>query len=222
MGVFLTITGLIFLFCYFNSARFNFQLTWNSSGNGAAFTIQIYACLNFTRQYLVYHYENIDLKIIPTLDRAAQFTERLKKRSRDDDIKAYLIRWGFYDYPSALKTFCQHARIEKVEWKSQLGCQDAMYTGILTGITWAIKGIIISLVSAGRQPEKLQLEVVPRYDQEIFISDLHCIIKMRIVHIIFIAAYMLFKIVRGYINGYRPGKAKPSHRRTYENGYAKY
>lgn len=222
MSAFLCISGLILLFCYFACVRLSFRITCNSQGTGMDFAMQAFTRLSFTRKHLIYRYENKDFEIIPVLDRVAAFTKGLKKRSKYHDMKAYLIRLGFYDYRSFLKVCLKYIRIEELDWKSQLGIQDVMYTGISTGIIWALKGVIIGLVSAGRQLKKLHLEVHPIYEQETFMTDLHCIIKMRIVHIIFIAAYMLLKIVRGYINGYRPGKTKPSHRGAYENGYAKY
>ena len=222
MLVLLSISGLIMVFCYFTFARLSFSLTYYSHQTGMNFTIQAFTYLRLTHKHPIYRYENRDLEIIPTLDHAAAFTKGLKKRSEHQDLKAYLIRLGFYNYRSFLKVCFKYVRIEEINWRSQLGFQDAMYTGILTGYAWALKGIVLSLVSTGRQLEKLHLEVHPIYEQETFATDLHCIIKMRIVHIIFIAAYMLFKIVRGYLNGYRPGKTEPSYRRTYENGYAKY
>ncbi len=222
MWVLVSVIGLIFLFSYFIFARLSFKLTLDRNETGLAFTMQAFSYLSPDRRYLEYYYENLDVDIIPALDRAAVFSDRLKRRARHDDVKAYLIRLGFHDYRTFVKTFFHYAIVEEMNWESKIGLQDAMYTGIFTGVLWAIKGIFSSMISMNSRVEQFHLKVDPVYSQEIFTTILHCIIKIRIVHIIFIAVYMLFMIVRGYINGYRPGKTESSYRGAYENSYGKY
>lgn len=213
--------GLIFLLCFFIFDRVRINVIIDKQEKGLAFIAQAFLYSALARKQQEYRYENHDFKLLEALDKVTIFTHRLEKRSKIGDWKAYLIRLSLKD-KHFLKTILKYLVVEKIDWKTNIGLQDAMYTGIGTGNLWAFKGILVSLISINSRLEKLHLEVIPDFNEQIFRSDLSCIISMRIVHIIFIRVYLFFLIVRGYLNGYRPGKTKPSHRRTYENGYAKY
>ncbi len=216
------ITGLIFLLCCFIFIRIRMNVIIDKQEKGLVCIAQAFLYFIPDHKLLEYRYESLDFKLLMAFDKAKTTTSRLEKRSKSHDFKAYLIRFGFHDYKYLLKTIMNYTIVEEIDWKTNIGLQDAMYTGIGTGNLWAFKGILVSLLSLNSRLEKLHLKINPEFNEQIFRSNLSCIIKMRIVHIIFIAVYLLFLIVRGYFNGYRPGKAQPSHRRAYENGYAKY
>jgi hypothetical protein len=103
--------------------------------------------------------------------------------------------------------------MEKVEWKTTVGINDAMYTAIITGLFWSIKGVIISIASRKSRLQNLTIDVQPDFSRTAITSRLICILKMRIVHIIIINTYAFVLKVRRYINGYGTGKttAKSSH-----------
>ena len=103
MLVFLSISGLIFLFLYFTYARLSFMLTCYSRGNDMNFAIEVFVYLSPIHKHLVYRYKKRNLEIISAIDQAVAFAEGLKKRSEYRDMKAYLIRLGFYDYRSLFK-----------------------------------------------------------------------------------------------------------------------
>lgn len=92
--------------------------------------------------------------------------------------------------------------IEKIEWKTRAGIEDAMDTAILTGFLWSFKGSVISAVSSRSRLQKLILTNEPDFDKPGINSCLVCILKMRIVHIIIIASLVLALKVRGYLHGY--------------------
>ncbi len=81
--------------------------------------------------------------------------------------------------------------IQELEWKSVLGCGDAMGTALANGSLWGFKGMLIAVVSSKTRVEKLDLMVRPDFTQKCLESQLHCIFKMRIAHIIFVTAYFL-------------------------------
>lgn len=221
--IFLLGTGLIFLFCYFFFIRAAFHINIEKQEKGFIFIIKADLYFFPAHRLLQYQFEAPDFQLLSTFEKMQENSRRLKERSKSNSFKAYLIRLGLRDYKQIAKAVLHFTTVENVYWKTIIGLQDAMQTGIGTGSIWAIKGIIISFISINSKMERLHLKVDPDYNKQIFSSTLNCIIRIRIVHIIFIAVYLIYLIVRGYINEYRSGKAaRSSHRRTYENSYAEY
>lgn len=87
--------------------------------------------------------------------------------------------------------------IQRLEWKSALGCGDAMYTALANGTLWGVKGSITALLSSRSRIEKLDLFVRPEFSQKCFESRVYCIFKMRIVHIIFVTIYFIAHAIIG-------------------------
>lgn len=207
--IFLLGLGLIFLLCFLLSVRSEINADIRESGNGYDFNFSARLYVLPACKMMEYHYLSFNFHVLPALQ---AILRRLKDKSRGGDFKSYLIRLGLQD-----------ASVENVNWVTHIGLQDAMQTGIGTGILWAIKGVAVSMVSIRSRLEKLTLKITPDYNSQIFSSNLNCIIRLRIVHIIFIKVYLNYLIVRRYINEHRSGKATgPPHRRAYENGYAEH
>lgn len=141
-------------------------------------------------------------------------TEAWKKRKEKkedppkNESKGKLSSRTYY----SLVTFAMKRMVvERLDWKSYIGLDDAMFTALSSGGLWAVKGIITGVLSSKTRLQDINLQVEPDFNSDKLVSHLYCILKMRIVHIILIAFYFLVLTVRGYINGYRPGKADPSH-----------
>lgn len=92
--------------------------------------------------------------------------------------------------------------IEKLEWKTRAGSDDAMNTAILTGFLWSFKGSVISVISSRTRLQKLILNNEPDFNKPGINSCVLCILKIRIVHIIIIASLIFALKVRGYLHGY--------------------
>lgn len=105
----------------------------------------------------------------------------------------------------------QYLVIERLDWSSGIGLNDAMYTAISSGGLWVVKGMLVGFLSSKSRLQDINLQVEPDFNGEKVVSHLYCILKMRIVHIILIAFYFLVLIVRGYFNGFTARKAEPSH-----------
>ena len=101
--------------------------------------------------------------------------------------------------------------IERLDWSSSIGLNDAMYTAIGSGGLWAVKGTLVGFLSSKIRLQDVNLQVEPDFNGKKVVSRLYCILKMRIVHIILITFYFLVLIVRGYFNGFTARKAEPSH-----------
>lgn len=81
--------------------------------------------------------------------------------------------------------------IERLEWKSVVGMGDAMSTALLNGALWAFKGCLVSWLSRQANLQQLDLNVKPDFSEKSFESRMHCIFKIRLVHIIFMIACLL-------------------------------
>ena len=87
-----------------------------------------------------------------------------------------------------------------------------MFTALDAGIFWDVKGMIVAYISNIRELEQVKLAVQPDFQKPIFFSKINCILKMRIVHIITIAIYILVWKVRWWVNGYTAKSSEqPAH-----------
>ncbi len=123
-----------------------------------------------------------------------------KKNSLDTSIYYRLVNFG-----------AQYLVVERLDWCSGIGLNDAMYTAIGSGGLWAVKGMLVGFLSSKSRLQDINLQVEPDFNGEKVVSHLNCILKIRIVHIILITFYFLVLIVRGYFNGFTARKAEPSH-----------
>ncbi len=129
------------------------------------------------------------------------------------------------DLRKLLKHISHYLILQRLDWKSCCSTGDAMYTGLLTGAIWSIKGIAVGLLNNWIKMKQLNLKVEPDFN---FInprlkSEITGIFKIRLVHIIAIAYLMLVWIVRGYYNGNSIRKwNRSSYRESYENCHAEY
>lgn len=69
----------------------------------------------------------------------------------------------------------------------QYGLDDAAQTAILYGLLWNAFPVIQYLVSAIFKIKKLNVNIIPRYNEELVKLDLHCIIFASIAKTIYIA-----------------------------------
>lgn len=81
--------------------------------------------------------------------------------------------------------------IQHLEWKSVVGMGDAMGTALLNGALWAFKGWVVSWLSRQARLQQLDLSIKPDFSEKSFESRLHCIFKIRLVHIIFMIVYLM-------------------------------
>ncbi|EOD01083.1 hypothetical protein L21TH_0846 [Caldisalinibacter kiritimatiensis] len=75
-------------------------------------------------------------------------------------------------------------KIKKLIWISKIGINDAASTGIVTGFVWALKSLIVSLISKDKTINNCKIDVQPIYSQNQFETYFNCIIKLKLVYII--------------------------------------
>lgn len=113
---------------------------------------------------------------------------------------------------SLFKKLLQFTVIKKVQWESSVGGRDAMAAALHTGLFWAFKGTILAVISHHSRLEEVQITVKPDFNNSIIFSRIHCILKIRTVHIITIGVYIIVLKVRWWMNGYTARAAEqPSH-----------
>jgi hypothetical protein len=93
--------------------------------------------------------------------------------------------------------------VEKIDWQSRVGGRDAMWVALQVGFLWAVKGMSMAFLARNSRLEQVKLGVKPDFQSPELNSQINCILKMRIVHIITIAVYLIVWKVRGWINGFR-------------------
>lgn len=104
---------------------------------------------------------------------------------------------------SHLKLFFQYALIKKVTWVSDIGWEEADKTGYYTGVLWAVKSIVLTFINNQYRIYDYDIDVYPHFDKSIFTSNLSCILRIRLVHIMLISVLLLSVKVRGPYNGAR-------------------
>lgn len=86
-----------------------------------------------------------------------------------------------------IRVFIENLKINLYEfcWKTEFGTGNAAHTGILTGIIWSIKGVIVS--SLGSRMNKfsgIQIKVNPVFNKRTFKTRLRCIFSVKLGNII--------------------------------------
>lgn len=103
-------------------------------------------------------------------------------------------------------------RIQELKWHTVLATGDAMTTALGTGSLWAIKGSLITYLSSKHKIHHLQINISPDFNGNTSSSELFCIFKIRLVHIIHIIACVIVVKIRRCKNGFTAaGKPQPSH-----------
>lgn len=97
-----------------------------------------------------------------------------------------------------MRRFFKHVTCERLEWFTTIGTGDSAETGILTGIVWALKTALVSL--AGRYvrwTRPPRLNVHPSFNEQRFESELLCIVRFRLGHLILAVARLFLNMRKG-------------------------
>lgn len=190
---------------------FRFQVIMNIQNEESGLVLLIEIIPPLKQLSRKYRYSGYDLLDIIQRNLALQSSPARR-------IMAFFIRSNrkinyLLNYTHVFNFTAKHTIIEKIEWKTRIGTDDAMYTAFITGLIWTVKGAAIGNISRKSQLQSFHINVQPDFNKAAITSKLICILKMRIVHIIIIATYAFVLKVRRYIIGYgtRKTTAKSSH-----------
>lgn len=110
------------------------------------------------------------------------------------DIKRYIKIFDSIknDAAKILKRFANHAMVfEMIEVKSEFGFENAMHTGIFTGIYNGFVYSVLGFIHHNSNLKKMEVELQPIFGRTCFTTHLKCILKLKPVHIIIIAVSVL-------------------------------
>jgi len=141
------------------------------------------------------------------------------------EYEEYLLIFKGFPIKHIVKYALEHSKImsvvlkylivDRLEWKTIVGSQDALYTALGTGACWALKGTLIGVLSSRCRLGRLMLDVKPDFMTPALLSNLSCILKIRTVHIMIIGIRIIAMKVRWCINGSKSGtrtrNVQPSH-----------
>jgi len=86
--------------------------------------------------------------------------------------------------------------IEKFEWETTVGIDDAAITAVASGALWAIKSNIIAVLLNRYEFKELHINVKPCYDNECIFTTINCIIMFKTGHIINAAMPIFLKKIK--------------------------
>lgn len=211
------LTGFIAFLCMYRNYWIEIELQENQQYQG----IQLRARLPLYSFEQIYDYSDPKLNLLEALllDRLDKgfngqiaFDLGVLKRFIKSISKIRMASaWEKQIYVLFMKLL-HYTVIEKLQWESSVGGRDAMAAALHSGFFWACKGTVVAFISYHGRLEQVQLAVKPDFQNRIFFSRLHCILKIRIVHIISIGVYIIVLKVRWWMNGYTARSAEqPSH-----------
>lgn len=207
---------IIFLFSY---AKIHIEI------NVASIHSQLRIDVVYVFWYKKSHQEySVDLNIILSLIESfpRESSNDHKEESGSGIISGFLDKFiNTKDNLISIYDFLKKTKVDEFTWESTIGLQDADKTGLLSGSLWALKGIVISLLSSIARLKSYQINVTPNFQYYEIKSQFRCILRIRIVHIIRISIERWLLKFRGYYHGIRSsGKENgSSHRRFDENCY---
>lgn len=149
----------------------------------------------------------------------------IKDSSNDKESSSRGVRHYFEKFNATkeeLDTFYYYLKrfkIDEFTWETTIGLQDADKTGFYSGSLWALKGVLISLLSSITKLKTFRINITPDFSKFEISSQINCILRIRIVHIIRIRVLLWLSKIRGYYNGIRSTTKtnESSHRRFNEN-----
>ncbi|MFC0298784.1 DUF2953 domain-containing protein [Geobacillus jurassicus] len=119
------------------------------------------------------------------------------------------------DLHEIMKQFYRHVTIMQWEWKTTIGTGDAASTGLLAGLGWSLKYMIIGAASRYMNMKTTPVvAIVPAYDRAASETAFLCMIQFRIGHAM-VAGLRVIKHWRGR----RLPKRKPLAAKQANEGY---
>jgi len=84
------------------------------------------------------------------------------------------------------KWFLSKISLQKLTWSTEVGTGEAGNTGVLVGLIWALKGLILQYIFFGAKKTlgKPKLKVIPNFTRPIMAWDVDCIFDVTCGHII--------------------------------------
>lgn len=104
---------------------------------------------------------------------------------------------GLKDLYIILSAFLANVHCDRLEWRSTVGTGDAAEAGLLMGMLWTVKTMLLGWLSRSLQMETVpQLTVTPAFNSPRLETSFHCILHFRLGHAIFTAIRVFVHVLR--------------------------
>jgi hypothetical protein len=94
------------------------------------------------------------------------------------------VKCFFYTHEKGIRYILGRLKISSFLWKTEVGVNDAAFTGMVSGILWIFQEQMIILLRNHAKCNEMNSKVMPHFNKEVFKTTLHCIIKVKIGYII--------------------------------------
>lgn len=119
--------------------------------------------------------------------------------------KIYLLLERWWPLLRALRPGVRYlkarVRLCRLDWRTELGFNDAAQTGQAVGAVWALKGMLLSAVymtlSPGQIPPRVQVQ--PNFNRVKLCLDIDCVIELRPVHLLISGMITAIRYVSGLL-----------------------
>lgn len=109
-----------------------------------------------------------------------------------------VLRRRVRDLNETMRRFLRHVTCERLEWATTIGTGDAAETGVLTGMAWAIKTTFVSVAGRHVRWERPPaLNVRPSFEERRLESNLLCIVRFRLGHLILAVTRLYLNMRKG-------------------------
>ncbi len=97
-----------------------------------------------------------------------------------------------------IKRFLSKMQIIRLHWSSRIGTGDAAETGILSGVIWGIKSIIVWVLSHFMKMKVTpEIRIEPSFMQACLYTEFECIVRFRVGNAIIAGLLILLHIRKG-------------------------
>lgn len=157
--------------------------------------------------------------------RSLKKRERQKRAGKQKRFYSYLevfkkLKEGYKTSKHIFGYIARKIKIIEMDINIDIGADNASQTGIITGMIWAVIGILNSILIDNSRKCKKKIIVTPDFMEKRFKMTVYCIFKVRIVHIIVVGLKLLKQFIKIRTGGDR--NVPTPNRRFNEDSNGKY
>ncbi|MBM7605625.1 hypothetical protein JOC75_003651 [Metabacillus crassostreae] len=118
-------------------------------------------------------------------DTASKVSKGKEKITPEEEVKALHdikeIVQHVVGLHKIVQRFLRKIKVKQFIWHSQIGIGDAAHTGLITGVAWSIKGVVIGIVGEYMKLKTTPIvTITPEFNQICSRTKLQCIFQFRI------------------------------------------
>lgn len=199
--------GLLFVLLLLLGSRVNIRLAFTHQDKNDEISVEVRALLGLVR----FRYEvptlrfkglraGLEVKSEQVNAGAGRLIADRKETINADKIKqkfedVRILLTHCFDFNEWLSRMLRHVHCTKLNWKTSVGIGDAPETAFLVGTLWGVKSSLLGFVCRYiRLETQPQLQVMPVFNQMMFLTEGNCTIRIRIWHLLSGGVQLLMRI----------------------------